>query len=166
MSLRLLSLFLIISFSYSFFEAGTPVTLLDGTNFDKEVVKSKDIWLILFYAPWCGHCQAFSPEYEKAAKALRGIFKIGAIDADKEKTIAGRYGIKGFPTVKFFGLHKDKPVDYNSARTAQAVIDFMFEKARAITNARLGMKNKKSSNTGSHSNAGSQGNQQKQRVMI
>ena len=164
MSLKLLSLFLIISFSYSFFETGTPVTLLDGTNFDKEVVQSKDIWLILFYAPWCGHCQAFSPEYEKAAKALRGIFKIGAIDADKEKTIAGRYGIKGFPTVKFFGLYKDKPVDYNSARTAQAVIDFMFEKARAITNARLGMKNKKSSNTGSHSNAGSQGNQQKQKA--
>ena len=158
MSLRLLSLFLIISFSYSFFEAGTPVTLLDGTNFDKEVVKSKDIWLILFYTLWYGHCQcqAFSPEYEKAAKALKGIFKIGAIDADKEKTIAGRYGIQGFPTVKFFGLHKDKPVDYNSARTSQAVIDFMFEKARAITNARLGMKNKKSSNTGSHSNAGSQ----------
>ena len=157
MSLKLTCLFLVLSLSFSFFNSNTPVILLNGDNFDKEVVQSKDIWLILFFAPWCGHCQAFSPEYEKAAKALKGIFKIGAVDADQEKTLGARYGIKGFPTVKFFGIHKDKPVDYNSARTAQAVIDFMFEKARAITNARLGMK--KNSGT---SNSGSQQQQQHQ----
>ena len=113
MSIKTLLIASLIALSLSFFESGTPVILLDGNNFEKEVVQSKDIWLILFYAPWCGHCQAFSPEYEKAAKALKGIFKIGAIDADKERAIGGKYGIKGFPTVKFFGLHKDKPVKIN-----------------------------------------------------
>jgi len=158
MSFKFLCIFLLISLSYSFFDSNTPVILLNGDNFEKEVVKSKDIWLILFYAPWCGHCQAFSPEYEKAAKALKGIFKIGAVDADKEKALGGKYGIQGFPTVKFFGIHKDKPVDYNSARKAESVIDFMFEKARAITNARLGMKKNSSANN----NAGSQQHQQQQ----
>ena len=158
MSYKFLCIFLLISLSYSFFDSNTPVILLNGDNFEKEVVKSKDIWLILFYAPWCGHCQAFSPEYEKAAKALKGIFKIGAVDADKEKALGGKYGIQGFPTVKFFGIHKDKPVDYNSARKAESVIDFMFEKARAITNARLGMKKNSSTNN----NAGSQQHQQQQ----
>ena len=160
MSFRFLCLILTISFSISFFGSNTPVTLLTGENFEKEVVQSKDIWLILFYAPWCGHCQAFSPEYEKAAKALKGIFKIGAIDADKEKEISGKYGIRGFPTVKFFGIHKDKPVDYNSARKAESVIDFMFEKARAITNARLNMK--KGANTNTNNNAGNQQQQHQQ----
>ena len=158
MSFKFLCIFLLISLSYSFFDSNTPVILLNGDNFEKEVVKSKDIWLILFYAPWCGHCQAFSPEYEKAAKTLKGIFKIGAVDADKEKALGGKYGIQGFPTVKFFGIHKDKPVDYNSARKAESVIDFMFEKARAITNARLGMKKNSSANN----NAGSQQHQQQQ----
>ena len=159
MTFKFLCLLLTISLSISFFNSNTPVILLNGDNFEKEVVQSKDIWLILFYAPWCGHCQAFSPEYEKAAKALKGIFKIGAVDADKEKELGGKYGIRGFPTVKFFGIHKDKPVDYNSARKAESVIDFMFEKARAIANARLNLK--KSSNTNTN-NSGNQQQQQQQ----
>ncbi len=128
----------LIVFSLSFFDANTPVVLLDNTNFDKEVVQSQDMWLILFYAPWCGHCKAFHPEFEKAARAAKGIFKIGAVDADKERELGGRYGIQGFPTVKFFGENKQSPIDYNSARTAQAVIDFMFEKSKSIINSRLG----------------------------
>ena len=165
MSIKTILIFLLFSFSLTFFESNTPVILLDGTNFEKEVVQSKDIWLVLFYAPWCGHCKAFSPEYEKAAKALKGIFKIGAIDADKERSIGGKYNIQGFPTVKFFGIHKDKPVDYDKARTADAVINFMFDKARAIANARLNMKktDQSSSNTNTNSNQQQHQQQQQQR---
>ena len=158
MSSKLLCFFLTISFTYSFFESGTPVTLLDSTNFDKEVIESNDIWLILFYAPWCGHCQAFSPEYEKAAKAAKGIFKIGAVDADKEKALGGRYDIRGFPTVKFFGADKSKPEEYNSARKAESVIDFMIQKAKSIMNERLGKKAKTNTNTNSNTNSNANAN--------
>ena len=162
MSIKTFFIFLLISLSLSFFESNTPVILLDGDTFEKEVVQSKDIWLVLFYAPWCGHCKAFSPEYEKAAKALKGIFKIAAIDADKERAIGGKYNIQGFPTVKFFGIHKDKPVDYDKARTAEAVISFMFDKARAIANARLNMKKSDQSNTNTNNNANQEKKQQQQ----
>ena len=152
----------LITFSFSFFESNTPVIILDEHNFEKEVIQSKDIWLILFFAPWCGHCKAFSPEYEKAAKALKGIFKIGAIDADKERSIGGKYNIQGFPTVKFFGIHKDKPVEYDKARTADAVINFMFEKARAIANARLNMKKTDQAGSNANNNSNNQQRQQQQ----
>ena len=75
--------------------------LLDGTNFEKEVVQSEDIILVLFFAPWCGHCKAFSPEYEKAAKALKGVFKIAAIDASSEKQIGGNMGLGVIPQLNF-----------------------------------------------------------------
>jgi len=43
------------------------------------------IYIIYLKAPWCGHCKNLAPEWEKAAKALKGIVKIGAVDADSDR---------------------------------------------------------------------------------
>lgn len=48
------------------------VVVLDATNFDALVLKSKDIWMVEFYAPWCGHCKALEPEWKQAASNLKG----------------------------------------------------------------------------------------------
>ena len=153
MSLQKIIIFtLLFSLSLQFFDADTKVLQLNAANFDKEVIGSDDIMLILFYAPWCGHCKHFHPEYEKAAKALKGIFKIAAVDADKEKELAHRYGINGFPTVKFFGKDKKTPEDYQGQRTATAVVDFMFDKARQIANSRMGTSGSSSSSKSSNTN--------------
>ena len=46
-----------------------PVVELTGANFKKEVVDDKDsMWLVEFYAPWCGHCKSLAPSWELAAK--------------------------------------------------------------------------------------------------
>ena len=33
------------------------VIVLEESNFESEVFESKDMWMIEFYAPWCGHCK-------------------------------------------------------------------------------------------------------------
>ncbi|CAG7718357.1 unnamed protein product, partial [Allacma fusca] len=50
-------------------------------------------------APWCGHCKTFASDYAKAATALKGVVKVGAVNADEEQSLASQYNIKGFPTV-------------------------------------------------------------------
>ena len=54
--------------------------MLTNDNFASLVLESEDIWLIEFYAPWCGHCKKLTPEFEKTAKALEGIVRLGAVD--------------------------------------------------------------------------------------
>ena len=57
------------------------------------VLESDDLWMIEFYAPWCGHCKNLAPEYKKAAKALSGVIKLGAVDMTKEQSVGSPYGI-------------------------------------------------------------------------
>jgi len=162
---QIIFLITLITLTKSFYEGKSSVILLDKNSFEKEVLQSKDIWLIEFFAPWCGHCKNFAPEYEKAARALKGIFKIGAVDADKEKELAAKYGIQGFPTVKFFGITKTNIQDYNSARTSQAIISYMFDRAKDIVNKRMGQSTNTNQNTNKNTNTNSNNNsnQQKQK---
>ncbi|KAI3766818.1 hypothetical protein L2E82_16892 [Cichorium intybus] len=49
------------------------VKIVVGNNFEDIVLdESKDV-LLEIYAPWCGHCQALEPTYNKLAKHLRYI---------------------------------------------------------------------------------------------
>ena len=58
-----------------------PVVELTAANFKKEVLDDKDsMWLVEFYAPWCGHCKQLAPSWELAAKQLKGVVKVGAVD--------------------------------------------------------------------------------------
>ena len=56
------------------------ITLTDE-NFDKLVLGSEDMWLVEFYAPWCGHCKNLAPQWASAATELKGKVKLGALDA-------------------------------------------------------------------------------------
>ena len=87
----------------SLYGSDSGVVELDPTNWPIGTPKhADDVWLVEFYAPWCGHCQKLAPEYGKAAKALKGIVRVAAVNADEHKQFAQRFGVKGFPTIRFF----------------------------------------------------------------
>nr|XP_015206972.1 PREDICTED: protein disulfide-isomerase A6 [Lepisosteus oculatus] len=88
----------------------------------------------------CGHCQRLTPDWKKAATALKGVVKVGAVDADQHKSLAGQYNIRGFPTIKVFGLNKNKPEDYQGARSSQAIVDSALNSLKSMVKDRLGGK--------------------------
>ena len=136
-SFKILLILALFCLSFQFFDENTKVIQLNKDNFMSDVVESDNLWLILFYAPWCGHCKAFHPELEKVAKATKGLFKIGAVNCEAEKTLAQKYNIDGYPTVLFFGDNKKKTEEYEGDRKAEKVIDYLLEKAKKITSKKL-----------------------------
>ncbi|KAM6504532.1 protein disulfide isomerase [Amanita muscaria] len=111
-----------------------PETLeLDYKDFDRVVLDETNNVIVTFTAPWCGHCKHLKPIYNDVAK----IFKpeknciVANIDANdpKNKDIASRYEVKGFPTIKFFAAGANKQaVDYDGGRYESGFVDFLNEK--------------------------------------
>jgi len=104
------------------------VMVVTTDNWD-EAVRDDNNVLIEFYAPWCGHCQSLAPEYAKAAKSLKDAksgITLGKVDATIETKLAEKFGIQGFPTLKFY--KKGKAVDYNGGRTDTEIVSWLNKK--------------------------------------
>ncbi|KAK9663914.1 hypothetical protein RND81_14G006000 [Saponaria officinalis] len=106
---------------------------LNSRNFDELVLKSKDLWVVEFFAPWCGHCKKLAPEWKKAANNLKGKVKLGHVNCDEEKSFMSRFNVQGFPTILVFGADKDTPTPYEGARTASAIESFALEQLESNT---------------------------------
>ena len=82
-----------------------------------------------FYAPWCGHCQNLKPKYEKAAKSLKDLAQVAAVNCDEEgnKPLCSAQGVQGFPTLKIVKPSKKpgKPFveDYRGQREAKDIVE-------------------------------------------
>ncbi|KAH8733435.1 thioredoxin-like protein [Ilyonectria robusta] len=111
--------------------AKSAVIELLPTNFDKVVLNSGKPTLVEFFAPWCGHCKTLAPVYEDLAFSLeyaKDKVQIAKVDADAHRELGKRFGVQGFPTLKWFDGKSNKPQDYKSGRDLDSLTDFIAEK--------------------------------------
>lgn len=110
--------------------AKSAVLDLVPDNFDSVVLKSGKPTLVEFFAPWCGHCKTLAPVYEELAQVYESSknVQIAKVDADAEKSLGKRFGVQGFPTLKWFDGKSDTPSDYSGGRDLESLTKFITEK--------------------------------------
>ena len=111
--------------------AKSAVLDLIPDNFDDVVLKSGKPTLVEFFAPWCGHCKTLAPVYEELAQVFESSnskVQIAKVDADAEKSLGKRFGVQGFPTLKWFDGKSDTPSDYKGGRDLDSLSAFITEK--------------------------------------
>jgi len=113
----------------------SDVIQLTPTNFDDEIGGEAPA-LVEFYAPWCGHCKQLAPEYDILGTTFAGSgVKIAQVDADKHKSLGQKFGVSGFPTIKYFPANSKTAENYEGGRTVADFTDFLNKKAG--TNVRI-----------------------------
>lgn len=123
--MKLSCLLLVVGLAYVQAEGNT----LDLVDSDFEsVINEHETALVMFYAPWCGHCKKLKPEYEKAATDLKGsdtpiaFVKVDCTEGGKET--CNTHGVSGYPTLKIFRNGKVSK-EYNGPRDAAGIVKYM-----------------------------------------
>ena len=131
--------FLLLSYAVLGAHAASAVLDLIPSNFDDVVLKSGKPALVEFFAPWCGHCKSLAPVYEELGQSFsfaKDKVTIAKVDADDQKALGQRFGVQGFPTLKWFDGVSDKPEDYNGGRDIDSLSKFISDKTGLKTKAK------------------------------
>jgi len=70
--------------------------VINGTNFQDEVIKSEKPVLLDFWAPWCPPCLAVAPIIDEIAAEAEYV-KVGKINVDENQELAAAFGAMSIP---------------------------------------------------------------------
>jgi thioredoxin 1 len=105
--------------------AGANVIEITESNFETEVLNSKQPVLVDFWAEWCQPCRMLGPRIEELANEYVGKAKIGKVDVEGAQALAMRFNIASIPTVLVFkdGQVKQTFIGVRNKKDYAAVLD-------------------------------------------
>jgi thioredoxin len=67
----------------------------------QQTVEKGGIVLVDWWAPWCGPCRSFAPNFEAVAEANPDV-TFAKVNTDEEQELAGSFQIRSIPTLMIF----------------------------------------------------------------
>uniref|UniRef100_A0A0C9RNX6 Txndc5_0 protein n=1 Tax=Fopius arisanus TaxID=64838 RepID=A0A0C9RNX6_9HYME len=103
-------------------------------NFSTEVIKKNHF--IMFYAPWCGHCQSLAPTWEMLAEMLNededSRVRIAKVDCTTDSSICSEQDVTGYPTLKFFKTEDNTGIRFRGTRDLPSLTAFINEQLGSV----------------------------------
>ena len=87
----------------------------DDTKLDSITNKS----VLIFIAPWCGHCKKSMSEFLEASRKSSGQVVIVNSDDPKSADLLKKYNVSGFPTIISASGTK-----YTGTRDSSSIVEF------------------------------------------
>lgn len=75
---------------------------IDDGTFQDELAASPGLFVIDFWASWCGPCHVLAPTIERLADEYQGSARVAKLNVDESPITASRFGVRSIPSVLFF----------------------------------------------------------------
>jgi len=101
-------------------------------DFEKNVIEASRQRPILLdlWADWCSPCIVIAPILNQVIAELEGRVALAKVEVDEGENmkLAGRYKVRGFPTIILF-QHGEEKARFSGARPASFIDNFIHENA-------------------------------------
>lgn len=99
---------------------GRPVSLNDA-NFDRFTQNTELPVLVDFWATWCGPCVGMAPQFDQAARQLKGRALLVKVDSDESPVTSSRFSIRSIPTLVRLQAGRETSRQSGALQAAQIV---------------------------------------------
>ena len=107
---------------------GDKVYKLDENSFPTG--EDDSVWLVKFYAPWCGACKQMRRQWALLAHRSKGRFRVGSIDCTLHRQYCAKFKLEGFPHIKL--IARNKIEEYKGDRQVYPMKQFVNEYMRSL----------------------------------